>query len=133
MVWLLLGAIALACTIRARSRGPVTQQRIGAAPLHVIGVALIVAALFPYISATDDVVRIQNFDQQHDTHHPAKTPQNQNLIRLYETMDTPLVCSVQEIQLVLFFFALVFASAVACVERSRPSKSGRSPPRLLPA
>ena len=132
-VWLLLGAIALACTAHARLRNQARHHTTGAASLHIIGVALIVAALFPYISATDDVVRIQHFDQQHDRRHPARNTQNENLIRLYETMDTPLVCHVQAIALVLFFVALVVAPVVKRICRNAPAESGRSPPLSLAA
>lgn len=131
-VWLLLGVISLAFAIRARVCGSV-RQRPGTAALHVIGVTLIVAALFPYISATDDVLRVQDFNQQHDSHHSGKKSQNADLIRLYETIDTPLLSHVQTIVLVLFFVALVFIPIVTCIRRTAPFESGRSPPFLLPA
>ncbi|MBV8553830.1 MAG: hypothetical protein JOY54_21220 [Acidobacteriaceae bacterium] len=141
LVWLLLGAIALICTIRARARRP-ASQRIGPPSLHIVGVTLIAAALFPYISATDDVLRVQNLERQHDAHHPGQAPakqsqksnsQNQDLMRLYETIDTPLVCRIQEISLLLCFISLVIAPVVTRIDRSAPSESGRSPPQFLPA
>lgn len=129
-LWVLLGAIALVWTLRARYRsGP--HKSVGATSLHVVRLALVLAALFPYVSATDDVVRIQSFDQQHDQSHPARQNQNQNLIRLYETMDTPLVCRVQEITFVLFFVALVITPVAKQSSRSEPAESGRSPPALV--
>lgn len=126
-LWVLLGATALAWTLCARSRSA-PDRSLRATSLHVIRLALVLAALFPYVSATDDVVRIQNFDQQHAQRHPARQDQNKNLIRLYETMDTPLVCRVQEITLVMFFVALVITPVAKWSSRSEPAESGRSPP-----
>jgi hypothetical protein len=129
-LWLLLGAIVMGWMLCARYRnGP--RRSVCATSLQAIRFALVLAALFPYVSATDDVVRIQTLDQHHDRSYPARQTQNQNLLRLYETMDTPLVCRVQEIAFVLFFVALVLAPVVKCSTRSEPSESGRSPPILV--
>ena len=129
-LWVVLGAIALVWTLSAHYRSA-PNTSAGATSLHVIRLALVLAALFPYVSATDDVLRIQTLDQQHDQGHPAKQTQNQSLIRLYETMDTPLVCRVQEITFVLFFVTLVTAPILKWSSRSEPAESGRSPPLLV--
>ena len=131
-LWVLLGAIALAWTLRARYRST-PDRSFRATSLHLIRLAVVLAALFPYVSATDDVLRIQSVDQQHQRAHPAHQDQNKTLIRLYETMDTPLVCRVQEITFVLFFVALVIAPVAERSSRSEPAQSGRSPPVLVPA
>ena len=99
--------------------------------LHVCGVALIVAALFPYISATDDVLRIQHLNIEHSHERNEKKTPSDQLIRLYETMDTPVVCTVQRISLVLFFVSLVFVPIAKVLKRSSPQASGRSPPFAL--
>lgn len=130
VAWLLLGALALACTLHAAFRGK-PQERRAPPWLHVVGVALIVAALFPYISATDDILRIEHFSSQQDPHHPRRQSKTDDLIRLYEAMDTPLVCPVSEVALTFFFVSLVFAPLVRLIERIAPSEAGRSPP--LPA
>lgn len=127
VAWLLLGILALACTAHAAFRSPAVPRR-APAWLHVVGVGLIVAALFPYISATDDVVRIEHFSSQHDSRHPGKQTKTDDLIRLYETMDTPLVCPVSEVALILFFVSLVIAPLTALLEHFAPFEAGRSPP-----
>ena len=127
LIWVLLGLLALASTVRA-SRGHTRQCRW----LHIVGVALIVAALFPYISATDDVLSIEHFKAQHDSTHPGKKTQNDSLMRLYETMDTPLVCPVCELAVVLLFISVVFSPVIRLIERIAPFQAGRSPP-LLPS
>ncbi len=132
LVWVLLGLLALLSTIRTSFR---QRQAVNRAPawLHIVGVALIIAALFPYISATDDMLRIQHFSAQQDQHHPDKKHSNDDLIRLYETMDTPLVSSVVVVlAFTLFFISFVIAPVSALIDRNEPFESGRSPP-LLPA
>ena len=129
LVWLSLGALALARTIcvtfgQAAVRTPTSRW------LHIVGVGLIIAALFPYISATDDVLRIEHFKAQHDPRHQSKQTQNDDLMRLYETMDSPLVCPISEVSLVFFFISIVFTPVVRLIERIAPLHAGRSPPRL---
>ncbi len=123
LIWLTLGVCALASTV-----SPGAPVR-----LHVCGVALIIAALFPYISATDDVLRIQHMDAQQTKHHQGdsgKKAPNESLIRLYEAMDTSVVCEVQSISLVLLFVAMVIAPLLKAVDAKTPRSAGRSPPSL---
>jgi hypothetical protein len=129
LTWLLLGILALACTAHAAFRRN-SQERRAPAWLHIVGVGLIVAALFPYISATDDIVRIEHFSSQHDSRHPSKQSKTDDLIRLYETMDTPWVYPVSQVVLILFFVSLLFAPLARLIERIAPFESGRSPPLL---
>jgi hypothetical protein len=129
VAWLLLGALALACTAQAAFRRQ-TRERRAPAWLHIVGVGLIVAALFPYISATDDIVRIEHFSSQHLPHHSGKQNKTGDLIRLYETMDTPLICPVAEVALIFFFVSLLFTPLARRVERIAPFEAGRSPPLL---
>ena len=125
LAWFALGVLACAGAIRAARR--YDGFRIG-------GTILVVAALlFPYISATDDVVRIEHL--RGETSHSSsshRTP-NDDLIRLYQTMDTPLVAAVLKVLVSLFFVHLVVTSSARRIDRSAPFESGRSPPRLAPA
>ena len=127
LAWLLFGALALACTANATFRRKPDERR-APAWLHIVGVGLIIAALFPYISATDDVVRIEHFSSQHETHHSSKQNKTDNLVRLYETMDTPWICPVAEVALIFFFISLVFIPLARRIERVAPFEAGRSPP-----
>jgi hypothetical protein len=127
LAWLLLGGLALARTIRVTwcQSGVSTPKSRG---LHIVGVALIVTALFPYISATDDVLRIEHFKAQDPSRHSTKHTQNDDLMRLYETTDSPLVCRISEVALVFFFISIVFAPVARVIERIAPLHAGRSPP-----
>ncbi len=133
LIWLVFGVFALAGTLRARLRNNSSVNR-GPAWLHVCGVALIVAALFPYISATDDVLRIQHMNLQQQPDHSrqnGKKAPSDALIRLYEVMDTPVVCAVRQISVVLSFVSLVVTPVLRRVDRSTPFLAGRSPPLSL--
>lgn len=127
VAWLLAGALALAFTAHAAFRRA-PREHSAPAWLHIVGVGLIIAALFPYISATDDLVRIEHFSSQHESHHSGKQNKTDDLIRLYEVMDTPWICPVTEIALIFFFVSLVFTPLATLIERIAPFEAGRSPP-----
>lgn len=129
LAWMLLGAVALACTTHSVFRRKPEQNR-APAWLHIVGVGLIVAALFPYISATDDIVRVEHFSSQHEPHHAGKQRKTDNLVRLYEAMDTAWVSPVAEVALVFFFVSLVVTPLAKLIERFAPFQAGRSPPLL---
>ena len=125
LVWSALGILACAGAVRA-------TRRCGG--FRIAGTVLIVAALlFPYISATDDVLRIEHLRGQSSHSTPSHRGANDDLIRLYQTMDTPLVCAVLRVSFVLFFILLVGTTVARRIDRSAPFESGRSPPRLLSA
>jgi membrane protein YdbS with pleckstrin-like domain len=131
VVWCLLGAVALASAIRAGICRN-TPNRSGAW-LHIIGVALIVAALFPYISATDDLVRSEDLtNNQHTQDHSSgkKTP-NDSLIRLYEALDTPLLSPACAFVMTFFAVWFVFLPVAKRARRIAPACAGRSPPLVL--
>ncbi len=132
LVWVLLGLVALVSTTRATLRRSAGRKK-ASAWLHVVGVGLIVAALFPYISATDDVLRAKHFNAQHNGSHPGKQSRMDNLIRLYEALDTPLLCEAREVAFTFFFFSLVFTPAIRAANRIVPLQAGRSPPSLIAA
>jgi hypothetical protein len=133
LAWVFLGLWALAATARAAFRRPAVTRPVSKC-FHVVGVALIVSALFPYISATDDILRIDQFNSQHDRqHHPGKQNKSDDLIRLYETMDSPLVCRTSEVVLNLSFEWFVFAPILQDTERIAPFVAGRSPPSVVNA
>lgn len=134
VVWCALGALALGGAVRsavhARRQG--THMR---AAVQLFGVGLIVAALlFPYFSATDDILRIEHFSAQQspahdaDRNHTSKRSGTSELIRLYETMDTPLVSSVAVLVVTFFFVLLVVTRLVAFAGHYSTQTGGRSPP-----
>jgi hypothetical protein len=132
LVWLLLGIIALTCTIRSAY-----SKRVFYVPrrawLHVVGTGLIVAALFPYISATDDVLRIEHFSEQQKPAGTSRNSQTNDLMRLYQTLDTPVIAGTTQAALTFVFVMFVNTLLVQLIDRSTPLQSGRSPPRLIPA
>lgn len=126
LAWGLLGVVALARTIRTSFGSRASRK--GPPWLHVVGVALIVAALFPYISATDDVIRIDHFSAQQDRRHPPKKHSNDNLIRLYEVMDSPVISPVVVLVFAVFFISLFTVRPGVLIDRRVCFETGRSPP-----
>lgn len=129
LAWLLLGAGALATTLVV-SRRVSSKNNKFSGWLHLIGVAAIVVALFPYISATDDVLRIEHLNAQLAHENDGKHSTD-NLLRLYETLDCPLFCNSHQIALTLIFVLLLTAPAQRLVRRAVTREAGRSPPALL--
>jgi hypothetical protein len=102
--------------------------------LLLVGVALIVAALFPYVSATDDVLRINRFSTEHTQPDGTKRHNKaDDLVRLFETLDTPLVCRIASVSLIFVFVAFVAVYLESGIDRSIPLTSVRSPPAWVAA
>jgi len=127
--WLLMGFIALAaiCARSYKSRSPISC---------CIGVALIIATLFPIVSASDDVIRIQHLERAHESRHNDSESSrhkrtNESLIRLYEAMESPLAPTPVRVCFVLFFAFLVGPLCVADVRQRAIAQGGRSPPVCL--
>ena len=128
LAWFLLGASALAATLGLSRRASFSSKR-----LHLVGVTAIVVALFPYISATDDVLRIEHFNAQQTHSNGGKQKANDDLLRLYETLDSPLICGACRITFTLIFFSLLAIPTQHLIRRSIPLEAGRSPPLPYPA
>jgi hypothetical protein len=130
LLWLLFALSAITGTLRSRVNRSKRISTRGPVWLHLCGVALILATLFPYISATDDVLRIEHMNRKHfpGHQHEGKRTASDSLIRLYEAMDTPLVASIKQISLSLIFLSLVIAPVLTGVDRKPPLFTGRSPP-----
>jgi hypothetical protein len=129
--WLLLGFTALAFMLG--------RSRKGRSPvLCCVGVGLIIAALFPIISASDDVIRIQHLERVHGSSNRNAQNQSSNtnghkrtndtLIRLYEAMESPLAVTPVRISFVLFFAFLTVPLCAAYARQCTIAQSGRSPP-----
>lgn len=128
LVWLSLGVVALAAAIRVACRCEERGETRRSRWPHFVGVALIITALFPYISATDDVLRIEHFQAQQGPHHSSKQTANDDLMRLYAVVDSPLVCRIVAFALVFFFIFIVLAKVALSIDEIAPSYAGRSPP-----
>jgi hypothetical protein len=124
-VWLLLGATAIAGTVRAaRRRG--SESRRFSASLQLIGISAVVLALFPYISASDDVLRIASAAPQKS--ETGSRPSNGDTVRLYEVIDSAIVTSGCSFAVTLVFVCLVVSFTAEPRSRAVPFASGRSPP-----
>lgn len=101
--------------------------------MQLVGVASVVLALFPYISATDDVLRIANAIPQDKQSESGQRVPGSDLVRLYEAADAPLISQICTLTVTFAFFWLVVIPTRSATRRSVPLKSGRSPPSILAA
>jgi hypothetical protein len=127
LAWAVLGALALLRTFCA-SRRVARQSSRRRQLFEAVGIASIIIALFPFISATDDVLRVEQYAAQHQQspggHHS-------DLIRLFETADHSLVTGCSQIGLTLVFLELVLVLPYSCASRVTPLSAGRSPPSFV--
>ena len=133
IVWLVLGFLAVGFTFGVSSR------KTGSKSWRLAGIVLVVAALFPFISATDDILRVEHFTTQnesqhrggHGKSHSQRTTNGDDLIRLYEALDAPLAPPIHPFSVVLLFVFFIAAFSEAVLSRVAPRAAGRSPPGQL--
>ncbi len=142
LAWLVMGLAALALVVRIewrRSRDSRSSKSAGNHLPHIVGVAMIVAALFPYISATDDILQIERWHAQtgqpihsqgkHQQPNDAgRRTQSDTLIRLYEAIDSAVFVVRRHVALTLSFVAMTTPVTFETQSRSVPFFAGRSPP-----
>ena len=131
LAWALLGTIALVrtlCVSRRVARHSSRRRQL----LEAVGVASIIIALFPFISATDDVLRIEQIKSQHEQGQSPGGHHN-NLLRLFETADHSVVTRCAPVRLTLVFLELVVVLFISQVSHTAPLIAGRSPPSLAQA
>ena len=147
LAWAVLGLFALVATVRVALR----QRSLNSAPRWLLIVGLIVTALFPYISASDDILRLGNTEHSFNLAAAAHSASNDraaislaadsrrqsqngerhqadDLLRLYETLDTPLVCRL--VAITFYFLLISVIAALTCARATcvAPDVAGRSPP-----
>jgi hypothetical protein len=129
LAWALLGTMALLrtlCGTRRLERNSSRRRQL----FEAVGVASIVIALFPFISATDDVLRIQQYTSQ-DQQHQSPGGHHNDLLRLFETADHSIVIRCSQVGLTLVFLALIAVLPCSSAIRIAPLIAGRSPPSFL--
>jgi len=131
LAWALLGTMALLrtlCASRRIARNSSRRRQL----FEAVGVASIIIALFPFISATDDVLRVQQYvSQQEDG--KSRTAHDTNLLRLFETADHSLVSRCSLVGLSLVFLELVVVLFCCGATHTAPLIAGRSPPSIVAA
>lgn len=136
LTWALVGAVALAALAigDARRRIPLSDRCRRALAVFVASVAL-----FPCVSASDDMVRFERLQLSSPTGGqvvgtpPEKRGQKPTLYlaRLLESLENFRISPACRSLLILCFLALVRVFSRQCVERPRPCPLGRSPPRFV--
>jgi hypothetical protein len=129
VVWLLLGLLAMGLAAQLFS-GPGRQRSFASRCFHFLRIALVIVALFPFISASDDVLRMQHYTSKPDTQSQGTQEQGKHrgLIALYEAMDSPLLTGSVEVAVTLlpaWTLEFLFSELTG---RCAPMRAGRSPP-----
>jgi hypothetical protein len=122
-LWASLGFLAIAGAIAAAC---IRQNAARSKRLQVVCIALVVSALFPYISSTDDALRLQYLSAQQSS--SSENHGHDNLMRLYEATDAPIAGQIYSLAIALFTLYLVSYAVVSGLDRSIPQRAGRSPP-----
>jgi hypothetical protein len=131
LAWALLGAAAIArtlCVSRRSVRYSSRRRRL----FEAVGITAIVIALFPFISATDDVLRVQQYVAQHEDGQ-SPTGHDHNLLRLFEAAEHSLVSRCSLLGLTLVFFEMIVVRSCRRASLSSPLIAGRSPPSFVGA
>jgi len=135
LAWLSIGAIALvllAFLERRRYRSSTRRAR----SVRLLAVLILMVALFPTVSSSDDLFSFSLLDSHLGKHDGAGTTPPENpqgkaemqLVRLLETLDHYQISNIYTLSLALSCFAFVFAlfrEIAACPVVCRP---GRAPP-----
>jgi hypothetical protein len=104
-----------------------------------IAVWIAAVALFPSVSASDDLVRVGQMPVnqaagaalQAISHDRSDTQPALYLARLSDALESSQISVVAWLLITLCFFALVHAAVQRNPERFAPSPKGRAPPRVL--
>jgi hypothetical protein len=129
LAWALLGILALLrtlCASRRVARHSSRRRQL----FEAVGVASIIIALFPFISATDDVMRVEQYASQHKNQQ-SPGGHHTDVLRLFETADHSLVTRSPRVGVTLVLLDLVTVAPGFCATRIAPLIAGRSPPSFV--
>lgn len=135
LIWLLLAAGALA-VLACAEWGRSASQKNGLSR-RLTCVFLVAVSLFPYVSASDDLIGFAYLRSRLETHNGwgHSLPENSKQ-RAYTTQLARLLQSLDDLQVTAFFtlffslcyFGLVFLTRQFSRLRRMPSPSSRAPP-----
>ena len=128
LAWLGLGSLILALTIGAsrylKGRNSVPYW------LRIAGAVAIAGALFPFVSATDDLVRMEAIASPTEHQDTRNTGSNNSLLHLYQATEAFLTSGAIRIPYTPVFFAIPRSIAPQSLGYVRLHIAGRSPPHL---
>jgi len=123
LLWVTLSIAAVLLQLRADvRRGATRRARIRGAVI----VLLAVVALFPCISASDDLARINLLDSKNQASPEARSLGE--LVRLFDILESAQIAVVLAVAVTLAVFAVVVTFGPDSIDRLLPSFSGRAPP-----
>lgn len=135
LVWAVVGAVALGALAARdlRCRVPLWERC-----RRALAVFIACVALFPCVSASDDLVRFERLQVSAQTARAVASPLPEKrgekpsfyLARLLESLENFQISTARRFLVTLCFLALVGAFSHQSVERPLPCPLGRSPPRF---
>ena len=133
LIWLCLGAVALCAT---RGSRPITETK-RLRSFRFISVVLVIAALFPYISALDDTLQLAQLGRAAGARSwtQRRAPdghQANELVWLFESMGDSVLAPAPPIVPRFSYLKLVTIPDFNELGRPSPPSLGRSPPRSAP-
>lgn len=135
LLWALMGVGALGALVIRDAR---RQAPLGARCRSALAVFIASVALFPCVSASDDLVRFDRLQVSLPATNPVASPLPEKrgprpalyLARLLESLENFQISATCRFLITLYFLALVGAFSHRGVERPLPCPFGRSPPRF---
>lgn len=131
VAWLFLGILTFVLMLRA-SRC-VRSKAVSRFWLRIAGAVAIVGTLFPYVSATDDLVWLEasNTRSEHqDSRSTGSSNSNSGLLSLYHVSQSSVGSGTVRVACVLVFLAMTIAPILRTFSYVSLRPAGRSPPDL---
>ena len=126
LAWLSLGSVMLALAVYNLKHRRVARV---ACWLQLAGVLAIAGTLFPYVSATDDLLWMEaNASRSQHESNRTNSGDNRSLVSLYQAADASLPAHTIRLGYVLLIFALLLLPEFRYSACRRGHFMGRSPP-----
>jgi hypothetical protein len=129
LVWALLGAAALLAVFRTDLKHRVGSP-FASRLFHFIRTGLVVAALFPYISATDDMLQIAQVRAELGDHEKRSGHHSNghDRWRVFDSNESSVATSSFRLVIAFASVGIVIATVAHSFDSFSPTGSGRSPP-----
>lgn len=130
LAWLVLGAIAFAMLLPSRFG---RRKFVSESWLRLAAVMAIACTLFPYVSATDDLVWFETsstLSEHQSDRQTDSSNSNSGLLGLYHASQSSVRSGTISVFCILIFLALIVLPALRRYSSVEICTAGRSPPAL---
>lgn len=135
IVWALVGVVALTALAVSKRRRHATS--LWSRGQRGIAVAIAAVVLFPCISASDDLIWLEQLHFAHANHYgfPAPNPNGSNhgprpdLAALLGSLENSQISTVSPLFTTIYFYDCVRPQTIQGCERPLPARAERGPPQ----